>query len=242
MAEKKFLMYNSILKEFRCFETNVNYEKIFNELDEDIKSDLELLTEYYYIDLIGQNTLTNFVNLQCIKNISTLPVRFNIYYIKDYKLFSIQTEPGCKKIGLSIYLPSKEILNLNEEDGMLQNINFIMKNDITIDEFKNYIYNILFYAHIIVKNFIYNPILKYIYHYDDIENLIDLKNIHIKLFGEHNECSLCLEGTIGKTICNHNLCQKCYCKLQTKKCPMCRTLLCDENEIYESVTTQFFIN
>ena len=83
MAEKKFLMYNSILKEFRCFETNVNYEKIFNELDEDIKSDLELLTEYYYIDLIGQNTLTNFVNLQCIKNISTLPVRFNIYYIKD---------------------------------------------------------------------------------------------------------------------------------------------------------------
>ena len=79
-------------------------------------------------------------------------------------------------------------------------------------------------------------------YYDDIENLIDLKNIHIKLFGEHNECSICLEGTIGKTICNHNLCQKCYCKLQTKKCPMCRTLLCDENEIYESVTTQFFIN
>jgi len=242
MAEKQFLMYSSILKEFRCFETDVDYEKIFNELDEDTISDLELLTEYYYIELTGENILSNIINLPCIKNISNLPIKIKLYYLKDYKIFSIQTGPSSKKIGISIYLPAIEVLNLNDGDGMVQNISFIMKNDITEDEFKNYIYNILFYAYVIIKNFIYHPILKYIYHNDDIDTLVHLKNVHIKLFGEKNECSVCMEETIGKTICKHNLCQKCYCGLQIKKCPMCRKILYDENEFYDGITTQFFIN
>lgn len=235
-------MYTSILNEFRCFETDVDYEEIFNQLDEDTRSDLELLTEYYYIELTRQSVLSNIISLPCIKDISGLPLKFKLYYVKDYKLFSMQMEPSSKKIGLSIYLPTKEVLNLNDGDGMIQNISFIMKNDITDDQFKNYIYNILFYAHIIVKNFTYHPVLKYIYHYDDIENLVHLKNVHIKLFGEKIECSVCMEETIGKTICKHNLCQKCYCALQIKKCPICRKVLYDENELYEGVTAQFFIN
>jgi len=36
------------------------------------------------------------------------------------------------------------------------------------------------------------------------------------------ECPVCLEKTINKTICGHYLCNKCTAKLDKKECPQCK--------------------
>ena len=146
-------------------------------------------------------------------------------------------------MGFTVYLKQADILNYLESDGVLQNVYFLIKDNINNDEFKNYIYNLLFYAHVVINNFAYSPMLNYLYHCDDIGYLEELKEVHIRLFGENKECSVCTEQTIGKTSCGHDLCQKCYCCIKNKKCPICRKLLYNENEaIYQEITTQFFIN
>jgi len=235
--EKKFIQYDYILNEFNSFESVIDYEKIFNEIDDETKFDLELLTSYYYTD-INYQEYSNI--LPCIKNIGKLPINIKIYYLKDDNIFPTQNASYCK-LGLSLYLSLRDTSNLNESTGVLQNVSFTIKNDLNEDEFKNYIYNLLFYAHIIIKYFVFHPMLKYLYHSDDIENLVELKNVHVRLFGEKNECPICMEETIGKTICKHSLCQQCYIGLQTKKCPICRKILYNENEVYETIT-RFIIN
>lgn len=37
-----------------------------------------------------------------------------------------------------------------------------------------------------------------------------------------NECAVCLDETLSKTICGHHLCRGCFQKLKRSKCPMCR--------------------
>ena len=41
-------------------------------------------------------------------------------------------------------------------------------------------------------------------------------------YDEDLECSVCLEKTVSSTTCNHKLCKKCFTKLVTKVCPICR--------------------
>ena len=82
--------------------------------------------------------------------------------------------------------------------------------------------------------------LKYLNYKDNIESLLKIKNSFINLYGEINECSVCLDPTITTTICNHYLCQKCYSQLQEKICPSCREDLIDENNFgYEDMNIDF---
>ena len=123
---------------------------------------------------------------------------------------------------------------------MFQNI-YLLDFDINNEnEFKKYLYNILFYAYIIVRDFKYHPMLRYLNHKDDIDSLIDIKQTFMRLYGDTNECSVCFEPTITLTICNHYLCQKCYSQLQEKICPSCRADLIDENNFgYEDINLEF---
>ena len=79
--------------------------------------------------------------------------------------------------------------------------------------------------HIFVRDFKYNSLFINLYHNVDIENMLKIRNRSIRLYGNHNECCVCLENTIVKTDCKHFLCQKCFSKLsEPKTCPMCRNV------------------
>ena len=243
--EKKFIKYTSMLKDFRSYDTNIDYEEIFNTLEENVINDLDILTDYYYLDFKKNDdvVLSSLLHLCCVKEVDKLPINIKLYYIKEYKIPFTTSSNTFKKIGFTVYLKHSDILNRLDSDGVLQNIYFLIKDNINDDELKNYVYNLLFYAHIFTNSFAYSPMLNYLYHCDDIAYLEELKEVHTRLFGEDKECSVCTEKTIGKTECGHNLCQKCYCCIKNKKCPICRKLLYNQNdEFYEEITTQFFIN
>jgi len=46
----------------------------------------------------------------------------------------------------------------------------------------------------------------------------------------YGECCVCLENTITKLKCNHNICYECKSQLKTNKCPMCRKGFCTCDE------------
>ena len=142
------------------------------------------------------------------------------------------------KISINLCLPSYEYVESSGMFEILQSLYLINCNFQDQHEFKKYLYNILFYGYILVKDFRYHPMLKYLNYKDDIEKLLKIKYSFIRLYGEVNECSVCLENTITKTVCGHSLCQKCYSQIQEKICPICRSELIDENifsydDIYE---------
>ena len=122
----------------------------------------------------------------------------------------------------------------------MQNLHLLDCDIENEDNFKNYIYNILFYTHIIIKQFKYNSLLKYLSHIDDIDDLIHIQELHLSLLSEIEECSVCLEPTITKTICKHVICQKCYSSLSKKICPICRKVIFNEIEDIEYI--QFLIS
>ena len=70
--------------------------------------------------------------------------------------------------------------------------------------------------------------LSYLNHRDDIPELLKIANSHTNLFGEKINCCVCMEQTITKTTCGHQLCQKCFCSLPKKICPLCRKVLSSE--------------
>lgn len=49
-----------------------------------------------------------------------------------------------------------------------------------------------------------------------------------------NECVVCMEDTISKTICGHHLCRCCFQRLKQSKCPVCRQSLSLDNDTDES--------
>jgi hypothetical protein len=57
--------------------------------------------------------------------------------------------------------------------------------------------------------------------------------LHKKL----DECCVCFDSNIVKTICGHNLCRLCACKLSDRfSCPICRTKLgcnCSDCDTYD---------
>ena len=46
-------------------------------------------------------------------------------------------------------------------------------------------------------------------------------------------CPVCYEKCSNKTICNHTLCNECFTKLTTKKCPICRHLLTNQIDVLD---------
>lgn len=228
--KKEFIEYDGILTEFKHYETFVDYNVVFNNIPKEVDDLLTKLTDYYFDYLsIELETSTNIsVPINNTKNIDKLPTRIHLYMVKNHKLY-INIASETVKIGFIVSLPKRDCMTPDNCE-VLQNI-YIYNCDIEDSEkFKNYIYNILFYMHIVVSKFNFNPILKYLNHRTDIPSLIELSLAHINLFGENTDCSVCMEQTTTKTICNHELCRKCYCSLENKICPICRRSLIDDDD------------
>ena len=232
----EFIKYNGILKEFKIYTSRVDYEYIFDNLDEEVKYDLCLLVDYYYTYLKSQlenlDTISTIIHNE--RKIDEIPVYLFLYISKDYKPY-INMQNSTVKIGINVTLPSTQLIS-PEYYNTLQNI-YLLDCDLeNEDDFKNYIYNTLFYGYIIARDFAFNPAFKYLNHKDDVNELLEIFKAYNRLFGEKIECSVCMEQTITKTVCNHIICQKCYVKLEKKICPMCRKVFNHgeeyQNEIY----------
>jgi hypothetical protein len=226
--DTKFIKYSGIQKEFKIYSTQVDYENLFNNLSEEIREELKLLTEYYFQYIKTQLENLNTVTLKIYhdKKIDNIPMYLHLYVITDYKPF-INIPASITKIGINLTLPENEYIS-SDYYYLLQNIYILGCNTDNDNEFKNYIYNILFYAYIICKDYQYHPMLSYLNHRDDIPELLKIAKAHINLFGEKINCCVCMEQTITKTTCGHQLCQKCFCSLSKKICPLCRKVLINE--------------
>jgi len=239
-----FIKQDGILYEFKIYNSKLDYEPLFNELSEEVKNDILYLTKLYFNffkeELSIENTTSISISLNSVKKIDKIPIKAHISVSKNFKYINIlngNQEETCK-ISVNICLPSYEYVSGTFE--MLQSI-YLINLDLE-DEyvFKKYLYNILFYSYIIMRDFRYHPMLKYLNHKDDIKKLLEIKNSFVRLYGEINECSVCLDPTITSTICNHYLCQKCYSQLNNKVCPSCRAELIDENTFgYEDINIDF---
>ena len=220
-----FIEYELILDEFKFYKSTIDYKTIFENLDDDIIDSIYYLTDIYYeyfLKQIENNLLTTNIN---IPNVSghELDIIINIMFNKN-SIYSLTDNINNElyKIALTVYLPKKQYV---AEDYLLQTI-FLPLFDIN-DEyvFKNSVYNILFYSYIIKKYFIFNPALFYLNHEDDVNELAKISENHLKLFGNDEKCSVCMELTIYKTKCKHNICLKCFGTLEKKICPICRKVL-----------------
>jgi hypothetical protein len=229
-----FIKHYDISKETYIYKSKINFENLFNNLEDDIKQMILSLTEYYSIFLIEKLETydTASINIHHIKKIKNMDIKIYLYIQKNFIINSINTV----KIGLNFSLPSYEHVNCKNYD-MFQSISFVDCDLNKQDEFKKYIYNTLAYTYIIIENFTYHPMLKYLQYYEDVEELVNITKYHIELFGEKTECCICLEQTITNTICNHGLCQRCFSLLNEKICPLCRKKLVEDDN-YTYIYTQ----
>jgi hypothetical protein len=187
---------------------------------------LENLT-YFYSNIII-NTLNIkekiIINLDSSKKIDDLDIR--VFLIINKSSLRVNNN-SCYLISLYV-IYKKAYIELEDDDNKLQLLSKIINiND--EDELSNDIYNLLFYSHIIYNQFSYDPLLKYIYHRDEIQSIHDIKLSYINLFDNISECCVCMEPTNIKTMCKHTICQKCFCNLKPKKCPICRNRLHSES-------------
>jgi hypothetical protein len=231
--KKEFIEYDGMLTEFKHCETFVDYNVVFNNISKEVDEFLVKLTDYYfdYLSIEMETSANISIPIHNAKNIDGLPTRIHLYMVKNHKLcLNISSE--TVKLGFFVSLPKRECMS-SDHNEIMQNIYIHNCNIEDPEKFKNYIYNILFYVHVVVSKFVFNPMLKYLNHRTDVPSLIDLSSAHINLFGENTDCSVCMEQTTTKTVCNHELCRKCYCSLEIKICPICRrSLIDDEDEDY----------
>jgi len=159
-----FIKYDSILTEFKIFSSNIDYEKIFSEVPNDIHKDIFDLTNLYYDFFISELKVENLTSISIMlnstKKIDKIPVKAHLVVLKNLKYVDTQTgeQKIANKISVNVCLHPYEHVSNNFE--VLQNIfllNFNIDNEI---EFKKYIYNTIFYAYIIFKDFKYHSILK----------------------------------------------------------------------------------
>lgn len=217
------LLKHGFLNEIEVYKTKANYKLLFDELSDDVKKDLyeEALCclEYFSIDL-EKNYISTII-LDSVKKISSIYVDIEIFANK----YTLQDDDFISKIGF--------IVSISEERGKtLQTISFLNFNIMDKTTFLHYIFNTLFYLHIFFRDFRYHPMLKYFYYYEDIDDLVEIKNRRNRLFGDSdNECCVCLDPTINKTLCEHFLCIVCSTKLLVKACPICR------KSLYESTSS-----
>ena len=207
------------LNEVRGYKREVDYNALFDNLELEIKNDLLLeskrLLSIFTDSDSDYGEFENVINIsyffESIKEISGINIDIEFYYIRVN-----EDDKSKTKIGFNVFLKDS--------------VNFVMQglyfSEYDIDDLlMNYIYNILFYIYIFVHFFKYDSMFNNFYHEDDIIKMKEIKNRMIRLFGTDHECCVCLEKTSLKTFCNHMLCNRCYYKLKTKVCPLCRTVL-----------------
>jgi hypothetical protein len=234
----KFIKYDSINMEFKLFRSEVDYEYKFNNLEEEIVKDLTYLTDFYHERLLEElvDMVTINILMPVTKKIDDIPVKIYFFAVEDYKALLGANQINTKlKMGINVclYLKDHYMVDISET---LQTVYFNRCDISDEDMFKNYIYNLLFYTHIIVNEFCYHPLLRNLYHEEDIENFIEIKSTHIRLFGDFETCSVCMENTTCMTKCKHMLCQKCACTLDKKICPICRRSIMIDVQYYLELT------
>ena len=199
---------NGYLNELHGYVTTVNYSDVFDNLPEEVKIDLYNETEKYktVFSNLGTTNISTSIFLDIVRNICEFDVDIELY-IKKYNNFS--------KMGFNVYIKNTVY------PANLQSFYYI---NFDVDKLDNYIYNTLFHIYIFIRHFKYSPLFNFFHHENDIQNMIEIRMRGLRLFGNLDDidCSVCMEKTVGVTICKHILCQKCFSKLSTKICPMCR--------------------
>jgi hypothetical protein len=212
---------NGFLIEVQGYKSKVNYNKLFDELDNSIKQDL-YDESLYYINVIethdyfATETIISF-SLDCLDDVSNIGVDIEFFIHKyDNLINKIGFNTYIKNTGFGIILQSFEIDNFD-----IENENVLL----------NHIFNTFFYVYILIKHFQYNSLFTYLYHSEDIEHIVQLRERRIRLFGNDKmECCVCLNKTLITTSCGHFLCQYCFSRLNNRTCPLCRNNL-EENNI-----------
>lgn len=225
-----YFIPNSFINEMKGYKSVVEYRKIYENLDEDIKSDIDLETKRIYE--IFKTSNINPVNASFYfdnaRNISDIQIDIEMYYMKY-----VYNNCDYVKIGFNIYLK-------NSINYIMQCMSFFKSRSISDVNIMNYIYNLLFYIHIFVNDFRFDSLFDHFYHKDDIEAMKTIRLRNIRLFGnQDSECCVCTDKCITTTECNHILCNKCFSKLSTKICPMCRSNLDNEEQNYNNLS--FFV-
>jgi hypothetical protein len=225
-----YFINNVFINELKGYKSVVNYKKIYEQLSDDIKKDIILETERIYntIPVHIETTNTSFY-LDNVRNISDMEIDVEIYFMK-------YAYNNCNyiKMGFNVYL--KNSINYIMQCMSFFNSNIENENN----EIYNYIYNLLFYLYVFVNNFKFDSLFDHFYHKDDIELMKTIRLRSIRLFGNpDSECCVCIEKCITKTDCSHILCNKCFSKLSTKICPMCRSNLDNEEQNYSNLS--FFV-
>lgn len=217
MNEIPFIsLKHGFLNEINMYKSKVNYKQLFEELSIEIKTDLfeeaKSCFDFFNIDL--EQNYNSVIALESSKKISSLSLDVEIFAQK----YVLQNDDFICKVGFTVGYDNK----------LLQSVSYLNFNILDETIFLHHIFNVLFYLHIFFRDFKYNSMMKYFYHYEDLKNMITIKQRRNRLFGDDdNECCVCLEPTINKTQCEHFLCLICYSKLPTKSCPLCRKSLVD---------------
>lgn len=225
ISEVSFIDDIYILNEVYGYKTEVDYEEVFRKLSEETKKDLFEQTNLYYNIIFEQIDTDNHIshNIECIHKISDIEVVGDIIFQR----FSVSSCNNKKinKVSFKLF-----VNNAHSNTVILQYVSvstpvemMFINFDINMDMF-NCIFNCLFHIYIIVKNYKYDSLFSYIYHEADFNNIKNIKEREIRLFGnkENMECSVCLNATTIKSICNHYLCRRCFSKIENNNCPLCR--------------------
>lgn len=225
---KFFDKFHQINELSSYYKSKIDYKKLFNNLENNTKNNLNEITNKIYNLKIKdnlkfkENTTNNiYFFLDGVDTVDSVPCTIKIYITRYYfEEENVDDYEPETRIGCSIY--GKDEFS----ERLLQHIYY---NNINFLKIKEYLYTILFFAHIIVKTFKSSPLLYNLYHKDDIEEMNNIKKINIQLFGNNeNDCCVCYDNTIHQLYCSHYLCINCYLKLSIKQCPLCRVDLIDE--------------
>ena len=85
----EFVKLDGMLCEFKIYDSKVDFEKLFNELADDIKKDILKLTLLHFKFLKEQlsieNTTSISITLDSVKKIVKIPIRVNICVTKNFK-------------------------------------------------------------------------------------------------------------------------------------------------------------
>ena len=228
--EVYYFINNVFINELKGYKSVVNYKKVYEQLPDDVKKDIISETERIYNTIpVDMDTSNVSFYLDNVRNISDVEVDVEIYFMKY-----MYNNSNYIKMGFNIYLK-------NSINYIMQCMSFFSSDVVNEhNTINNYIYNLLFYIYVFVNNFKFDSLFDHFYHKDDIELMKTIRLRSIRLFGNpDSECCVCIEKCITKTECGHILCNKCFSKLPTKTCPMCRTTIDNEEQNYSNVS--FFI-
>ena len=173
-----FIKLDGMLNEFKIYNSKIDFEKLFNELADYVKEDIFELTNIYYDFFSEQFKDKNIINLSTtlnpIKKIDNIYYNAHLFIVNDFKYVNMRSgnQVEITKISINICLPSSEHVS-----GIFQTCQSIYLLDFDMEdenEFKKHIYNILFYCYIIIRDFRYHPLLRYLNHKDEIESLLKI--------------------------------------------------------------------